>query len=90
MGIVPVREAFPVLSRQSLSWPCMQWAAMGGGMFMSKAQAEARDKTGENLRFGLSSSQRSESDIKISEALEKIGNEVGANVTSVALAWLSE
>jgi aryl-alcohol dehydrogenase-like predicted oxidoreductase len=62
---------------------------MGGGLFMSKAQAEARVKAGESLRLGVSADQRSESDIKISEALEKIGNEVGANVTSVALAWIS-
>lgn len=55
------------------------------GLFMSKAQIAAREKAGERLR-----SQRSETDIAISEALEKVADEIGdgATVTSVALAWL--
>lgn len=54
---------------------------------MSKAQIEERTKSGESFRGGAS--ELSENDVKMSEALEKIAQEVGggATVTSVAIAW---
>jgi aryl-alcohol dehydrogenase-like predicted oxidoreductase len=59
------------------------WGVIGQGKFMSKSQLEERKASNEPIRGG----EQSEKDIKISEALAKIGDELGASVTAVALAW---
>lgn len=61
------------------------WGVLGQGTFMSKKQIEDRKASGEKLR-----GEQSETDIKVSETLEKIAGEIGggATVTSVALAWM--
>jgi aryl-alcohol dehydrogenase-like predicted oxidoreductase len=58
------------------------WGVIGQGKFMSPAQIKQRKESNEKLR-----GDQSENDIKISEALGKIGEEVGGSVTSVAIAW---
>ena len=59
------------------------WGVIGQGKFMSSSQIAERKASNEPIRGG----EQSESDIKISEALAKIGDELGASVTAVALAW---
>lgn len=59
------------------------WGVIGQGKFMSKSQLEERKASNEPIRGG----EQSEGDIKISEVLAKIGDELGASVTAVALAW---
>jgi len=63
------------------------WGSIGGGKFQSKAQLEARKKSGEGLR-NIFGGDQSEKDIKISEALDKVADEVGGSVQSVALAYV--
>lgn len=58
------------------------WGVIGQGKFMSSSQLAERKASNEPLR-----GEQSESDVKISEALAKIGEEQGASVTAVALAW---
>lgn len=58
------------------------WGVIGQGKFMSKAQLEGRKKSGEATR-----GEQTETDVKLSEALAKVGEEVGASVTAVAIAW---
>lgn len=52
---------------------------------MSKAQLEERKSSGEKIRGG----EVSEMDLKMSETLAKVADEVGngATVTSIAIAW---
>ncbi|PSN75407.1 aryl-alcohol dehydrogenase [Corynespora cassiicola Philippines] len=63
------------------------WDVLGQGKFQSKATREQRQKEGES---GARSSQPSEDEIKISEALEKVAGELGKDisVTAVALAYV--
>lgn len=65
------------------------WGVIGQGKWMSRAQIEERKKSGEAFRGGGSADGLSEKDLKMSEALEKIAEEIGdgATVTSVAIAW---
>jgi len=63
------------------------WNVLGGGKFQSKAALEERKKKGEGLRSIMGDGQ-SEEQVKISEALDKIGQEHGGvSVTAVALAY---
>lgn len=59
------------------------WGVIGQGKFMSKEQLKERKDSGEAIRGG----EQGENDVKISEALAKIGDELGASVTAVAIAW---
>lgn len=63
--------------------------ALGGGKFQSKAAIEERKRKGETLRNMLGQSEQSETQVKMSEALEKVANEHGKDitVTAVALAY---
>ena len=50
---------------------------------MSKHQLEERKASNEPIRGG----EQSEKDVRVSEVLAEIGDELGASVTAVALAW---
>lgn len=65
------------------------WDAIGGGKFQSKAQLEERKKNNEGLRSMMGNSGQSESEEKISAALEEVANEHGIkSPTAVALAYV--
>lgn len=61
------------------------WDVLGGGKFKTAKEIEARAQEG-SLRFGV---QQTESEAKISAALEKVAGEVGVqSLTAVALAYI--
>ncbi|EIW79233.1 arylalcohol dehydrogenase [Coniophora puteana RWD-64-598 SS2] len=66
------------------------WNVLAGGKLRTDAEEERRRKTGEKGRdpFGIGW-ERTETEKKMSAALEKIAKEVGAkHITSVAIAYL--
>lgn len=64
------------------------WDVLGGGKFQTKKQIEERKKAGEILRGG-SSSEQSEDERRMSEALEEVANELGTgSIQQVALAYI--
>lgn len=62
------------------------WGVIGQGRFQTAAQVAAREAAGEIVRGG----GQTVDDVKISAVLEKVGADVGASLTAVALAWSSE
>jgi len=65
------------------------WDVLGGGKFQSKAAVEARKQAGESLRHIIGPAEQTETEVKISEALEKVANEHGiTSLTAVALAYV--
>lgn len=66
------------------------WNVLGGGKFQTKAQQAERDKQGETGRTGFWAG-RTEEQIKISDALEKVAGELGTeSITAVALAYVMQ
>ncbi|KAF2836618.1 aryl-alcohol dehydrogenase [Patellaria atrata CBS 101060] len=63
------------------------WDVVGGGKFQSRKEIEKRQENGETLRK-LFGPEQSEEQVRISEALEEVGNEVGATPTAVAIAYV--
>jgi len=72
------------------------WGSIGRGKFQSKKQMEERKKAGESLR-NLGGSGQTAEQVKMSEALEKVAEELSAgleegiepySVTAVALAYV--
>jgi aryl-alcohol dehydrogenase-like predicted oxidoreductase len=64
------------------------WDAIGGGKFQSKKALEERKQKGEGLR-SMMGGEQSELEVKVSEALCKVGEEHGIDSpTTIALAYL--
>lgn len=70
------------------------WGAVGQGKFKTKAQVEQIKKRGESLR-SLHGPDQTESEIKVSAALEKVAGELGKNkdgtpfsISAVAIAYV--
>lgn len=80
------RDIIPMVQSEGMA--LAPWSAMGGGKFQSKKSMEERTKSGEGTRSIMGNSGQSEQEEKMSAALEKVGNEVGASVTAVALAYV--
>ncbi|CAI4050868.1 hypothetical protein SUVZ_14G0050 [Saccharomyces uvarum] len=65
------------------------WDVMGGGKFQSKKSMEERKKSGEGLRSFAGISERTETEVKMSEALSKVAEEHGTeSVTATAIAYV--
>lgn len=65
------------------------WDVIGGGRFQSKKQLEERKKNNEGIRTMLGGEQ-TEDEARASAALEKVGNEVGASLSAVAIAYVMQ
>ncbi|KAK0449027.1 NADP-dependent oxidoreductase domain-containing protein [Desarmillaria tabescens] len=69
------------------------WAVLGGGKLRTDEEEQRRRETGENGRtvFGPSW-ERTEEEVKVCKALEKVAVEVGAgsNITAVAIAYVMQ
>uniref|UniRef100_A0A0W0FVU0 NADP-dependent oxidoreductase domain-containing protein n=1 Tax=Moniliophthora roreri TaxID=221103 RepID=A0A0W0FVU0_MONRR len=78
------REIIPMCIEEGMA--IAPWGAMGQGRFKTKAEIEERKKTGELVRPYTAEGQSSLEETT-SAALEKIGHEVGASLTAVALAY---
>lgn len=67
------------------------WDVLGGGKFQTKKAMEERKKNNEGLRSIGGSGEQSEQEVKMSEALEKVANEIGdVSITAVALAYVMQ
>ncbi|KAK7460370.1 hypothetical protein VKT23_009093 [Stygiomarasmius scandens] len=62
------------------------WGSVGQGRFKTKAEIEERKRKGEIVRSYTADGQSSLEET-MSAALEKVGKEVGASLTAVALAY---
>jgi hypothetical protein len=60
------------------------WGVLAQGKLQSPSQIAQRKSSSEPIRGG---GELGEDEIKLSEALGKIGEELGVSVTAVALAW---
>jgi aryl-alcohol dehydrogenase-like predicted oxidoreductase len=72
------RDIIPMTVHEGMA--LAPWGALGGGKFKTKEQRESNE--------GRKMGEASESDIKISEVLEKIAKEKSTIITSVALAYV--
>jgi aryl-alcohol dehydrogenase-like predicted oxidoreductase len=64
------------------------WNVLGAGKFQTKAQMAERERQGETGRTGMFAG-RSEEQVKISDALEKVAGELSTkSITAVALAYV--
>lgn len=60
---------------------------MGGGKLRSQKEIDSRDQSGD-FQFRHGASAQTEQEKKISDALEKVGEELGKSAAAVALAWV--
>jgi aryl-alcohol dehydrogenase-like predicted oxidoreductase len=79
------REIIPMCISEGIA--IAPWQAIGGGKFKSKAEIEARKQAGEKLRSGIAPAEQNPVEEKVSAALEKVGQELNASITAVALAY---
>jgi len=82
------REIIPMVKSEGMA--LAPWGVLGQGKLRTDEEEERRRKTGENGRtvFGKSW-ERTETEKKMSVALEKIAKEVGAeHITSIAIAYV--
>jgi aryl-alcohol dehydrogenase-like predicted oxidoreductase len=67
------------------------WGVIGGGKLKTKKEVEARKAEGGKLRSLVGDNEQSEAEEKMSAALEKVANELGAqSIQSVALAYVMQ
>ncbi|TFK47793.1 Aldo/keto reductase [Heliocybe sulcata] len=67
------------------------WNVLAAGRFRTDEEEERRRKTGEKGRTTFSPEwERTEDEKKMSHALEKVGKEVGAPLTAVAIAYVMQ
>lgn len=72
------RDILPMCAAEGMG--VAPWSALGGGKFKTEEQRKASE--------GRNMGEASEQEIQISKALEKIANEKGTLITSVALAYV--
>lgn len=85
------RDIIPMCKSEGMA--IAPWGSIGRGKFQSRKQMEERRKSGEGLR-GMGGNEQTPEQIKISEALEKVSNELTPagnepySVTAIALAYV--
>lgn len=81
------REILPMARAFGLA--LMPWDVLGGGKFQTREAVEARKARGEGLRSIFGGGEQTEDEVRISEALAKVADELGTkSVTAVALAYV--
>ncbi|CED82260.1 aryl-alcohol dehydrogenase [Phaffia rhodozyma] len=81
------REILPMA--RTFGMALAPWDAIGGGRLLSKKQLQAKEAAGEKIRSMMGQGDQSEDEVKYSEVLDKIAQEVGVeSVTAVALAYI--
>ncbi|KDQ33591.1 hypothetical protein PLEOSDRAFT_1099550 [Pleurotus ostreatus PC15] len=85
------RDIIPMARKEGLA--LVPWGVLAGGKLRTDAEEQRRKESGEKgreLRTNLSW-KRTESEAKISRALEKVASEVGAkSITAVAIAYVMQ
>jgi aryl-alcohol dehydrogenase-like predicted oxidoreductase len=66
------------------------FSVLAGGKLHSDAEEQRRRETGENGRALMGSWERNETETKMSRALEKVANEVGASSIGAGMGFLCE
>ncbi|KAF8815569.1 arylalcohol dehydrogenase [Phlegmacium glaucopus] len=86
------REILPMARSEGMA--LAPWNVLAGGKFRTDAEEEKREATGEKGRASALFNKewrRNENERKISQALEKVAGEIGAeHITSVAIAYLMQ
>ncbi|KII94700.1 hypothetical protein PLICRDRAFT_96611 [Plicaturopsis crispa FD-325 SS-3] len=86
------RDILPMARSQGMA--LVPWNVLAGGKLRTDAEEERRRQTGEKGReiaVFMASWERSEDEKKMSHALEKVAQEVGAqHITAVAIAYLMQ
>ncbi|KAJ7282049.1 Aldo/keto reductase [Mycena rebaudengoi] len=84
------REIIPMARAHGLA--LAPWGVLAGGKIRTDKEEEERHKTGEKGRTTFNPEwQRTENEVKISHALEKVAGEVGAkSIASVAIAYVMQ
>ncbi|KAE9389984.1 Aldo/keto reductase [Gymnopus androsaceus JB14] len=83
------RDILPMA--RSLGLALAPWNVLGAGKFRTDAEEQRRKESGENGRTIRGPDwQRTETEVKVSRALEKVAGEVGLgdNITAVAIAYV--
>ncbi|KAF2771975.1 Aldo/keto reductase [Teratosphaeria nubilosa] len=81
------REVLPLCRHFGMA--IAPWDALGGGRFQTAAQLAERRKNNEGIRALLGPAEQSETEVKISAALEEVAKEHGVeSPTAVALAYV--
>ncbi|KAF8901292.1 NADP-dependent oxidoreductase domain-containing protein [Mucidula mucida] len=80
------REIIPMARAQGMA--LAPWSVLAAGKLRSDAEDQKRKETGDG---GSRSAERTEEEVKMSRALEKVAGEVGVrNLTSVAIAYVMQ
>ncbi|KAE9388890.1 Aldo/keto reductase [Gymnopus androsaceus JB14] len=67
------------------------WSVLAGGKIRTDAEEEKRRTTGENGRSMTGSWERSDDQVKMSHALEKMAKDIGAkSITAIAIAYVMQ
>ncbi|KAK7050833.1 putative aryl-alcohol dehydrogenase aad14 [Paramarasmius palmivorus] len=84
------RDIIPMA--RSLGLALAPWDVLGSGKFRTDAEEQRRLESGEEGRKTLGADwRRTDDEVKISRALEKVANEIGAkSVTAVAIAYVMQ
>ncbi|KAI0691100.1 aryl-alcohol dehydrogenase [NADP(+)] [Cytidiella melzeri] len=83
------RDIIPMCLSEGLA--LAPWNVLAGGKFRTDAEEEKRRQTGEQGRQIMGPWERNEQERKVSHALEKVAQEVGAkHITAVAIAYLMQ
>lgn len=84
------REIIPMARHYGMA--LAPWDVLGGGRFQTKKQLEERKKNNEGLRSILGGPEQTETEAKISEALEKVAKQLGddISISAVALAYVMQ
>ncbi|KAF9012090.1 Aldo/keto reductase [Hymenopellis radicata] len=81
------REIIPMARAQGMA--LAPWGVLAGGKLRTDAEEQKRKESGEGGRTMNGPWERSEAEVKMSRALEKVAAEVGVkNITSVAIAYV--
>ncbi|KAJ3832948.1 Aldo/keto reductase [Lentinula raphanica] len=84
------RDIIPMARLQGMA--LAPWGVIGSGRLRTDAEEQRRKETGEKGRqFDEPSWERTEKEVKISHALEKVAKDIGAkHITSVAIAYVMQ
>ncbi|KIK71549.1 hypothetical protein GYMLUDRAFT_33752 [Collybiopsis luxurians FD-317 M1] len=84
------RDIIPMA--RSLGLAIAPWSVLAGGKLRTDAEEQRRKESGEKGRMMYGPEwERTENEVKMSRALEKIANEVGAkSITAVAIAYVMQ
>ncbi|KAJ3754650.1 Aldo/keto reductase [Lentinula raphanica] len=84
------RDIIPMARSQGMA--LAPWGVVGSGKLRTDAEEQRRKETGEKGRqMGGAGWERNEEQVKMSHALEKVANEIGAkHITAVAIAYVMQ